>query len=121
MVLAMHRVRRLEQKDMRDAVPDFDVGDTVEVSVLIVEGSKTRVQKFSGIVIAKKHGGVRETFTVRRVSGTGNIGVERVFPLHSPNVSEVQVVRRGKVRRSKLYFLRKKVGKAARIRDKRQG
>ena len=106
---------------MRETVPDFSIGDTVEVSVRIVEGSKTRIQKFTGIVIARKHGGVRETFTVRRVSGTGNIGVERVFPLHSPNVAEVKVLRQGKVRRAKLYFLRKKIGKAARIRDKRLG
>jgi large subunit ribosomal protein L19 len=115
----MLRLQRLEKNDMRETVPEFEVGDTVEVSVRIVEGAKTRIQKFTGIVIAKNHGGVRETFTVRRVSGTGNIGVERIFPLHSPNVDNVVVVRQGKVRRSKLYFLRQKVGKAARIKDKR--
>ncbi len=106
---------------MRETVPDFNIGDTVEVSVRIVEGSKTRIQKFTGIVIARKHGGVRETFTIRRVSGAGNIGVERVFPLHSPNVADVKVLRKGRVRRAKLYFLRQKIGKAARIRDKRMG
>mgnify|MGYP000313859858 CR=1 FL=1 len=116
----MERVYRLEKADMREAAPEFDIGDTVEVSVRIVEGAKTRIQKFTGIVIAKKHGGVRETFTVRRVSGTGNIGVERIFPLHSPSIDNVVVVRRGKVRRSKLYYLRQKIGKAARVRDKRQ-
>ena len=115
----MLRLHRLESKDMRETVPEFEVGDTVEVSVRISEGSKTRIQKFSGIVIASNHGGVRETFTVRRVSGTGNIGVERIFPLHSPNVDGVAVVRQGKVRRAKLYFLRQKIGKAARVRDKR--
>jgi large subunit ribosomal protein L19 len=115
----MLRLHRLEQNDMRETVPDFDVGDTVEVSVRITEGSKTRIQKFSGIVIARRGGGVRETFTVRRVSGTGNIGVERIFPLHSPNVDGVVVVRKGKVRRSKLYFLRRKIGKAARVKDRR--
>lgn len=93
--------------------PKFNVGDTVKVHVLIQEGAKSRIQTFEGTVIAKKHGGVQETFTVRRVSH--GVGVERVFPLHSPSVSKVEVVRAGKVRRAKLYYLRHRVGKSAKI------
>lgn len=97
-------------------LPEFQVGDVVRVSVLIKEGDKQRVQVFEGTVIARKHSGVSETFTVRKISG--GIGVERVFPIHSPRVSSVEVVRRGKVRRAKLYYLRKRTGKAAKVKER---
>ncbi len=95
--------------------PQFNVGDTVKVGVRIKEGEKSRIQTFEGTVIAKKHGGIQETFTVRRLSH--GVGVERVFPLHSPVVESVEVVRQGRVRRSKLYYLRDRVGKAARVKE----
>ena len=95
--------------------PQFNVGDTVRVGVRIKEGEKSRIQTFEGTVIAKKHGGIQETFTVRRLSH--GVGVERVFPLHSPVVESVEVVREGRVRRGKLYYLRDRVGKAARVKE----
>ena len=95
---------------------DFQIGDVVKVDVLIKEGEKQRVQVFEGTVIARKHSGISETFTVRKISN--GIGVERVFPLHSPHVSAVKVVRRGKVRRAKLYYLRNRFGKAAKVKEK---
>lgn len=95
--------------------PQFNVGDTVRVGVRIKEGEKSRIQTFEGTVIAKKHGGIQETFTVRRLSH--GVGVERVFPLHSPVVESVEVVRQGRVRRGKLYYLRDRVGKAARVKE----
>ena len=98
-----------------DKLPKFDIGDTVRVSVNIREGDRERVQMFEGTVIARRGSGVAETFTVRRVSY--GVGVERVFPVHSPNVVAVQVVRRGRVRRSKLYYLRDRVGKAAKVKE----
>ena len=103
------------QASLKKEIPDFRIGDTVNVSVRIVEGDKERVQTFSGTVIGRKGSGVHETFTVRRF--VNNQGVERIFPLHSPKVSDVQVVRGGKVRRAKLYFLRDRVGKATRLKD----
>ena len=99
----------------QENMPKFEVGDTVKIGVNIREGDKERVQMFEGTVIAKKGSGVAETFTVRRVSY--GVGVERVFPVHSPNVVSVQVVRRGRVRRSKLYYLRDRVGKAAKVKE----
>ena len=98
--------------------PQFNVGDTVRVGVRIKEGEKSRIQTFEGTVIAKKHGGIQETFTVRRISH--GVGVERVFPLHSPVVESVTVVREGRVRRGKLYYLRDRVGKAARVKEIRR-
>ena len=95
--------------------PQFNVGDTVKVGVRIKEGEKSRIQTFEGTVIAKKHGGIQETFTVRRLAH--GVGVERVFPLHSPVVESVEVVREGRVRRGKLYYLRDRVGKAARVKE----
>ncbi len=96
-------------------MPVVNVGDTVKVHVKIVEGDKSRIQVFEGTVIAKKHGGISETFTVRRVAH--GCGIERVFPVHSPSVDKVEVVRRGKVRRAKLYYLRDRVGKAAKVKE----
>lgn len=100
---------------MKTEIPQFSIGDTIKIGVKIREGDKERVQMFEGTVIAKKGSGVAETFTVRRVSY--GVGVERVFPVHSPNVVSVQVVRRGRVRRSKLYYLRDRVGKAAKVKE----
>ncbi len=100
---------------MKTEVPQFSVGDTVRVHVRIQEGDKSRIQVFEGTVIARKHGGISETFTVRRLSH--GCGVERVFPLHSPVVENVEVVRLAKVRRAKLYYLRDRVGKAAKTKD----
>ncbi|MCD8142642.1 MAG: 50S ribosomal protein L19 [Clostridiales bacterium] len=101
---------------MKQEVPVIEVGSTVRVHIKVKEGSKERIQIFEGTVIAKKHGGVSETFTVRRISY--GVGVEKVFPVHSPNVVKVETVRRGKVRRAKLYYLRGRVGKAAKIAEK---
>jgi large subunit ribosomal protein L19 len=112
----MDMLDHISAKHMKDSVPDFNVGDTVRVDVQVVEGGRTRVQAFQGTVMQRRGGGVRETFTVRKISQ--GIGVERVFPLHSPNVTSIKVLRRGKVRRAKLYYLRKLRGKAARIAEK---
>jgi large subunit ribosomal protein L19 len=103
---------------MKQDPPKFNVGDTVKVHVRIVEGEKQRIQMFSGTVISRKGAGIHETFTVRRI--VNNEGVERVFPLHSPKVADVEVVRRGKTRRAKLYFLRDRVGKATRLKEIRE-
>ncbi len=108
-------IRSIEAKQIRDDRPQFNVGDTVRVWVKVVEGNRERLQAFEGTVIAKRNGGVRETFTVRRVSY--GIGVERIFPIHSPRVDHVDLVRRGKVRRAKLYYLRERQGKAAKIKE----
>lgn len=110
-------IRSLEQEQLRKDIPDFRVGDTVRVYVKVVEGSRERLQAFEGAVIARRNGSVRETFTVRRVSY--DIGVERTFPLHSPRVDHIEVIRRGKVRRAKLYYLRERSGKAAKIKERR--
>ena len=110
-------IQELEREQMKDSVPDFNVGDTVEVGVRIVEGDKERTQTFIGTVIARRGGGARETFTVRRI--VQGEGVERTFPLHSPKVVSVKVTRLGQVRRAKLYYLRDRVGKATRVRGRR--
>ena len=109
-------IEQIEREYMKKEVPAFNVGDTVKVFVKVVEGSRERLQAFEGIVISKKNGSVRETFTVRRVSF--GVGIERSFPLHSPRIDRIEVVRRGKVRRAKLYYLRKLSGKAAKITEK---
>ncbi|NLW16873.1 MAG: 50S ribosomal protein L19 [Firmicutes bacterium] len=111
----MDILRTLEQSQLRTDIPDFKPGDTVRVHVKVVEGARERIQVFEGVVIARRGGGIRETFTVRRVSY--GIGVERVFPLHSPRVAKIEVVRHGRVRRAKLYYLRNLRGKAARIKE----
>ena len=110
-------IRALEREQLRSDIPAFRVGDTVRVFVKVVEGSRERLQAFEGTVIARRNGSVRETFTVRRVSY--GIGVERTFPLHSPRVDHIVVLRRGKVRRAKLYYLRNLSGKAAKIKELR--
>ena len=112
----MNRLDTIEQTQLRDNIPGFQSGDTVKVHVRIKEGNKERLQVFEGIVIAKKHGGARETITVRKVSF--GVGVERIFPLHATVVDHIDVVRRGKVRRAKLYYLRDLRGKAARIKER---
>ena len=104
-------------KHLKADVPNFEIGDTVNVSVRIIEGDRERTQVFTGVVIARKGGGVNETFTVRRI--VNNEGVERVFPLHSPKVASVEVVRKGKTCRAKLYFLRERTGKATRLKEVR--
>ena len=109
-------IQQIENEGLKSNVPDFDPGDTVRVHVRIKEGDKERLQVFEGIVIARKHGGVRETVTVRKTSF--GIGVERIFPLHAPVVARFEVTRRGRVRRAKLYYLRNLRGKAARIRER---
>ncbi|MDR0396206.1 MAG: 50S ribosomal protein L19 [Oscillospiraceae bacterium] len=109
-------IRALEREQIKSSIPRFDVGDTVRVWVKVVEGSRERLQAFEGAVIAKRNGGLRETFTVRRVSY--GVGIERTFPLHSPRVDRIEAVRRGKVRRAKLYYLRGLSGKAAKIKER---
>ena len=113
----MNRIRAIEQQQINEDLPEFSVGDTVKVSYKVVEGTKERVQPFQGIVIRRHGAGARETFTVRKLSYA--VGVERTFPVHSPKIMALEVVTRGKVRRSKLYYLRDKVGKAARVKELR--
>ncbi len=113
----MNIIDVLEQEQLRNDIPAFRSGDTVKVHVKVVEGTRERVQMFEGVVIARQGSGARETFTVRRVSY--GIGVERTFPVHSPRIEKIDVVRRGIVRRAKLYYLRNLTGKAARIKEKR--
>ena len=113
----MHPFMEIQQEYLKTDLPAFEPGDTVRVNVRVREGDKERIQAFEGICIAKKHGGINETFKVRKISG--GVGVERTFPLHSPSVAGIEVVRRGRVRRAKLYYLRNLRGKAARIRERR--
>ncbi len=110
-------IETITSKQLRTDLPDFRVGDTVNVDVRIVEGEKSRIQKFEGVVIGRRGSGVSESFTVRKISN--GVGVERVFPVNSPNVSSLTVTRKGKVRRAKLYYLRERSGKAARIKERR--
>ena len=111
----MDALKLIAQDSLKSEVPAIEIGDTVKVHVKIREGEKERIQLFEGTIIARKGSGVSETFTVRRVSY--GVGVERVFPVHSPNVAKVEVVRHGRVRRSKLYYLRDRVGKAAKVKE----
>jgi large subunit ribosomal protein L19 len=108
----------IEKEQMRSDIPDFNSGDTLKVHVKVVEGGKQRIQLFQGVVIRRSHGGLKETFTVRKVSQ--GIGVERTFPVHSPMLAKIEVSRRGKVRRAKLYYLRGRSGKSARIAERRE-
>ena len=112
----LNLVNEITKDQLRTDIPEFRPGCTVRVDVKIKEGDKSRIQIFEGTVIAKKHGGIHETFTVRRVAH--GCGIERVFPIHSPNVEKVELVRSGKVRRSKLYYLRDRVGKAAKVKER---
>lgn len=111
----MDALKIISESSVKNELPQFNVGDTVRVDVEIKEGERTRIQAFEGTVIAKRHGGVAETFTVRRTSY--GVGVERVFPINSPFVKNVTVVRKGKVRRAKLYYLRERTGKAAKVKS----
>ena len=113
----MNIIEALEKEQLRSDIPDFAPGDTVRVHAKIVEGSGERIQMFEGVVIARQGTGVRETFTVRRISY--GVGVERMFPVHSPRIEKIDVLRKGVVRRAKLYYLRNLTGKAARIKEKR--
>ena len=111
----MDLMKAFNEKYMKDEVPTAQIGDTVKVHIKVKEGSRERIQVFEGTVIAKKHGGIEETITVRRLSY--GVGVEKVFPLHAPTVDKIEVVRHGKVRRAKLYYLRNRVGKAAKVKE----
>ena len=113
---ASHLIREFENKQLKKELPEIYVGDTVKVGVKITEGNKERVQPYEGVVIAKRHGGINQTITVRRIFQ--GIGVERVFMLHSPQVASLKVERRGKVRRAKLFYLRDRVGKATRVKQR---
>ena len=113
----MNKIDAIELAQMKKNIPPFKPGDTVKVQVKIVEGDKSRIQAFQGVVIVRQNGGIRESFTVRKISN--GVGVERSFPLHSPSVETIEVITRGQVRRAKLYYLRKLRGKAARIKEKK--
>lgn len=108
----MDIIKQIESESLRE-VAEFNVGDTVRVNFKVIEGNKERIQAYEGIVIARKHGGLRETFTIRRLSS--GVGVERTFPVHSPKIESIVVVRKGNVRRAKLYYLRSRTGKAAKV------
>ncbi|MBQ9980027.1 MAG: 50S ribosomal protein L19 [Oscillospiraceae bacterium] len=112
----MDLVKVLSEQYLKETAPMVEVGDTVRVHIKIKEGSRERIQVFEGIVIAKKHGGIAETITVRRISY--GVGCEKVFPIHSPSIAKIETVRKGKVRRAKLYYLRNRVGKAAKIKER---
>lgn len=112
----MNIIESITKDQIRTDLPAFNIGDTIKIGVKVKEGSKERIQMFEGTVIAKKHGGINETFTVRRISY--GVGVERTFPINSPKLDSITVVRRGKVRRAKLYYLRDRVGKATRVKEK---
>lgn len=112
----MDIIKSLTSEQLRTDLPELCIGDTVKVHVLIKEGSRERIQVFEGTIISKKHGGITETFTVRRVSY--GVGVERTFPVNSPKLAKIEVTRKGKVRRAKLYYLRDRVGKATRVKEK---
>ncbi|MDD5726952.1 MAG: 50S ribosomal protein L19 [Victivallales bacterium] len=113
----MNIMDKLNQEQCKSDIPEFAVGDTVKVNVKIIEGTTERIQAFTGVVIARTGGGIQEAFTMRRV--VSGLGVERTFPLHSPRVASIEVVRYGKVRRAKLFYLRDKIGKAAKIKERR--
>ena len=111
----MNIIDTLEQEGMKQNLPEIRIGDQVKVNVKVIEGTRERIQTYEGVVIAKKNGGIRETIVVRRV--TFGVGVERTFPIHSPKVDSIQVVRHGKVRRAKLYYLKNRTGKAAKLKE----
>lgn len=111
-------VKVIESEQLKEDLPEFGPGDTVRVHVIVSEGGRERVQVFEGVTLARRGGGISENFTVRRISY--GVGVERTFPVHSPRIAKIEVVRRGRVRRAKLYYLRSRTGKAARIRERRR-
>ncbi len=113
----MNLIDIIEKENLKANVPEFGIGDTVKVYVKIIEGNKERIQVFEGVVIARKNGSVRESFTVRRLSF--GVGVERTFPIHSPKIDKIEVVKKGKVRRAKLFYLRERTGNAAKIKEQR--
>ena len=113
----MDIIKKIEQENMKAEKPEFNLGYTVKVHVRVIEGKRERIQIFEGVVLKKQHGGVKETFTVRKISS--GVGVERTFPVHSPKIEKVEVTRRGKVRRAKLNYLRDRVGKAAKVKERR--
>lgn len=113
----MHKLVALEREHLKSEIPSFNPGDAVRVHLKVVEGGRERIQAFEGTVTARKGGGLRESFTVRRISH--GVGVERTFPLHSPRIDRIDIVRKGKVRQAKLYYLRQKVGREARIKEER--
>ena len=113
----MNLIDVIEKENLNESIPEFNIGDTVRVSYKIKEGNKERIQAYEGVVIARKNGSVRESFTVRRVSF--GVGVERTFPLHSPKIDKIEVVKKGKVRRAKLFYLRDLTGKATKIKEQR--
>ncbi len=113
----MNLIDIIEKENLKANVPEFGIGDTVKVFVKIIEGNKERIQAFEGVVIARKNGSVRESFTVRRLSF--GVGVERTFPIHSPKIDRIEVVKKGKVRRAKLFYLRERTGNAAKIKEQR--
>ena len=114
-VKVMNIIEQINSENVKKEVPSFNVGDTVKVSVKVVEGTRERIQAYEGVVIAKRGGSISETFTVRRISF--GIGVERTFPLHSPKITDIKVVKKGAVRRAKLYYLRNLTGKAAKVKE----
>ncbi|MFW5985625.1 MAG: 50S ribosomal protein L19 [Halanaerobiaceae bacterium] len=114
----MNIIDSIEKEQMRDDIPEFGPGDTVRVQVRVVEGGKERLQAFEGTVLKRQGSGVRETFTVRKISH--GVGVERTFPVHTPNLDQIEVIRRGDVSRAKLYYLRDRLGKASRVKEKRE-
>lgn len=115
MTVGVDYIRKMEEENVKKDVPEFGPGDTVEISIEVREGDKKRIQRITGTVIARKHGGIRETVTIRRTSH--GEGVELVFPIHSPKIAQIKVKRRGRVRRAKLYYIREKIGKAAKIKE----
>ena len=114
----MEKLKAVQREGLREDLPDFRPGDTIRVVVRVREGDKERLQAFEGVCIARRGSGISETFTVRKVSA--GVGVERIFPLHSPTIAQIELVRKGRVRRAKLYYLRRLAGKAARIRERRE-
>lgn len=112
----MDIIREIEAEQLKKDIPDFRIGDTVRVQIKVKEGNRERIQAYEGTVIKRQNGGLRETFTVRRVSY--GVGVEKTFPLHSPVISSIEIIRRGKARRAKLYYLRERLGKAAKVKEK---
>ena len=116
--MATDQIDLIEATQYRDDVPDFETGDTVNVHVRVIEGDKQRIQQYQGVVLGFKGSGSRRTFTVRKISN--GVGVERIFPVHSPRLAKIEIVRKGQVRRAKLYYLRERKGKAARIQERRR-